>query len=386
MEQFDYLFADLSPDEIKTRFKKVINDKLTHKYGENPDKILLKRVKDEWQAMERTDSVFDMVFLYELIMWYRKTKLPCQIRGNIGSSFISYLLGITFGNPLPPHYYCPKCHRIHWMFNSVDGFDLPSQKCASDQELMITDGHDIPCQMLWGFKEDFVITDVLIERTAFEALPSILDKHWMHDLGIVKNKVKVSPPDKSKSYSNIKFSRINFIYSAETFLNDQHLREKFQDFYDKKVDSSCTAICWQKYKDMHDPYINEKNFKAFKLKGHTFADLVALAGIAAASYNSEHAWEKELLFMNHHLGYAPSELISHRDDIYRYLISHGFSEEDAWKGTRAVWLGQGLPKITEEMKHARDKWVLDCCEHTMLYFPKAATVEFFMFQLKAYWL
>ena len=80
--------------------------------------------------------------------------------------------------------------------------------------------------------------------------------------------------------------------------------------------------------------------------------------------------------------YHPADLIAFRDDIYRYLLDHGFTEEDAWKGMKRVGEGRGLPAVTSEMLKGRDNWVLNRCEKAAYLCSKAYVVEKVLFNLK----
>ena len=163
-------------------------------------------------------------------------------------------------------------------------------------------------------------------------------------------------------------SALRFAWSARLFI---------KTFHSKTVDASCVNIslsAWQTLLDFYDGY-NESSI----LGTNTFADLISFSGIIHAT----RAWDDEAVFMNRYLDYAPSELIAFRDDIFHYRIVHGFLEKDAWRGMNYVRKGLDLPVITEEMKHSRDKWVLDRCKRIEYLFPKAHAVEYIMFRLKA---
>jgi len=53
----------------------------------------------------------------------------CCACSTVAASFLSYCLGITKTNPLPPHYYCPKCKTIEWVDSVSCGYDLSDKKC-----------------------------------------------------------------------------------------------------------------------------------------------------------------------------------------------------------------------------------------------------------------
>ena len=56
-------------------------------------------------------------------------------RGSVGSSFAATMSGITEVNPLPAHYYCPKCRYSDFDSDIVkeyadkSGFDMPDARC-----------------------------------------------------------------------------------------------------------------------------------------------------------------------------------------------------------------------------------------------------------------
>ena len=77
------------------------------------------------------------------------------VSGLVGASFVSFLIGITDCNPLPPHYVCKECHYTTFATDElIDGFNLPQKACPHCQSQMRTDGHNIPCEGFFGFDGD----------------------------------------------------------------------------------------------------------------------------------------------------------------------------------------------------------------------------------------
>ena len=79
------------------------------------------------------------------------------VRGCAGSSLISYLLGITEINPLPPHGYCLKCKQVAFLdpIKYQSGYDLnrfgeKRMVCRRCGEPLRGDGHNIPVEFFTG--------------------------------------------------------------------------------------------------------------------------------------------------------------------------------------------------------------------------------------------
>lgn len=78
------------------------------------------------------------------------------VRGNLGASFISFLLGFTEINPLKAHYICPKCHWIDPTYGHLAELEgqartLSSKPCLSCGERLQSYGADILIEMAWGY-------------------------------------------------------------------------------------------------------------------------------------------------------------------------------------------------------------------------------------------
>lgn len=84
----------------------LIFDNLEKKYGESPDPIIEKRVRDEWVWMQFNNADFTIKLLYDTTRKLKKLGIPYSIRNLDNVSFILYLLDITNINPLRPHHNC----------------------------------------------------------------------------------------------------------------------------------------------------------------------------------------------------------------------------------------------------------------------------------------
>lgn len=359
-------FSGLDANEIETALYQEISGKLHQKYGDSPDELIIKRVAEEWAVMERTDVIADVAALYEFAVWLKENRYPYWMRSCSGSSFILYLLGITTGNPLPPHYCCPKCKSVHWQTSHADGFDLPQDAtCPNDHTPLISDGHDIPWQTLFGYGGFDPIFDMDLPSDLYEKVQAEWASHWMQS---IKPDNAPNNPYEGKRRC-IKISNLSLMFHLE----NEEISHTFYDHEYTSADREYMLLEWNLLVN------DEADFEIDLPEPDSVADLVSLFGLT----HSTGAWDEVTAYMIDKMGYSPADMIAHRDDVYKYLIDHGFLEKDAWRGMNRVRKGLDFPVITGEMLQARDKWVLARCEKIEYLFPKAHAIEYMLFMLKS---
>lgn len=97
------------------------------KYGNRIHSAIQKRIDDELAIITKSDSACkEFLKAMHIAEKYRDNNILYSVDGAAGSSFIAYLLGITYVNPLMPHYYCPKCKRVTFISHRrlLSGYDL----------------------------------------------------------------------------------------------------------------------------------------------------------------------------------------------------------------------------------------------------------------------
>lgn len=365
-EGFSFLYADKSTHEIETVLFHNIETFLHKKYGQNPDRAIVERVHQEWNAIEVNGNALDVAILHELCKWMRQAGYAYWLNGNTGSSFILYLLGVAAVNPLPAHYLCPKCHSVRWEKYYKSGFDLPPDfcSCGNGRNFMQADGHDIPWQILWEYDGKPKELHIKIDTTLQVHLCHFFDNHWLKriDSGIVPI---VSLPEHKTSF---RFSNIIFDLMSP---NTSGLHDSFAN----SVDASCIAAALKNWKYLIPGTADElENITP----PETFADLIYLYGL----FVSTGTWDEECEFMIEHLCYPPSEMIAFTDDVYQYMVDHEFIEKDALQAAQCVKYGKKLPFFRTEMVVSRDRWVLPRFAAIQYLFPKAHAVEHILFMLK----
>ena len=98
---------------------------------------------------------------HELVKMSREAGYTVGTRGCSGASLVSFLMGITETNPLPPHYICRKCEYADFAVSGIKGHqigdigaDLPDRKCPICGKKMRKDGFDIPVATFLGINLD----------------------------------------------------------------------------------------------------------------------------------------------------------------------------------------------------------------------------------------
>lgn len=102
MQMYSGEYAYLPKHAIDESLEADIYSALHRKYGEKPDSIISKRMRQEWTALLESGNAVDLAAVYELTRWLKRNQHPYKISGDATSGFIPYLLGITNVNPLPP--------------------------------------------------------------------------------------------------------------------------------------------------------------------------------------------------------------------------------------------------------------------------------------------
>jgi len=130
---------------MKKELWKMVQSCLHDVYGDYPHVSILGRYETERQMLLSNDLIVHFGFLSKLATTVHSEGSDLFLFGNINSSFIAWLMGITPVNPLEPHYYCPSCKKVEFVTDAADGWDLPEKDCTCGNR-MYRDGHSIPCE------------------------------------------------------------------------------------------------------------------------------------------------------------------------------------------------------------------------------------------------
>ena len=176
----DNKYTPLSYKDSNKLLKEVCDKHLKELYGDNPDSRILERYNKELSIITSCGYDSYIYVYYLLINKCKKDGYLYSTRGTISSLFVSYLLRKEGINPLKPHYYCPNCHKLEWVDDAKNGYDLRKKKCPICNKEMKGDGFDIPYETFLGpngerIPDIDINFDIEYQSKALEYLRSLTD-------------------------------------------------------------------------------------------------------------------------------------------------------------------------------------------------------------------
>ena len=130
---------------------------------------MISRFESEKAGLQDTDFIVFADFIGELASMCNREYGDIFNLGELESSFVAWLLGATKCNPLPAHYYCPKCRKVEFVPTVGCCWDLPEKKCECG-ETMVRDGIAVTdrSMILTMRKYDAISLDVSLPASLFD--------------------------------------------------------------------------------------------------------------------------------------------------------------------------------------------------------------------------
>ena len=319
-----------------------INKAIFEYYGTSPDELIISRIKAEWNEICSRGLADHIAMLHEMSHFMRTLNIPYHTTGSTASSLIMFLLKITRCNPLPPHYYCPKCHRVRFVIGYETGFDLPDDvnfgRCCI---AMNGDGHDIPYLHLWGSEKEMRYGINVPPRV----MPIIRRIALDYDVGLVTKPLEkdqkrclISSDGYFTVTSAIDTDKVSQEYYYEHTPDIRYLRR----YTDKMMELNFEYgedVLPDSYMSMCTPAVTEENYASFEVLG---------------------------LFGLHFI-----------EDIYGFLSDRGFSSSEACRYYKSLLQPQALPlaMLTKAKQLGVDRDLEDIHEYAVQLTSKAEAAE-----------
>ena len=386
--------------------------KMKEMYGEQLPISISNRFKTEELMLKNQMMLRWMGFLGELYDRFYEEDDFFLVRGaQMGSSFIAWLLGATNVNPLPAHYYCPKCKKIEFISNVKCGLDAPEEKCSCGTAYE-KDGFGIDAIHMYPL---FGGCDINISDGAMELAKECFKDYFceyseIREIKIQKSEAEEENINKGQLTNVVRYMlvprEVAVQYPGEILaLSPEEYFQKFSKFErlmiveDPQEHSSFKEIKNIKFSvvDIQDYLkyaVEKKKFKidylekdlnefASKLSSASFTELLVIEGCL----HGAGVWEEngEKLYIE---GIPLSELITNREDAYTYLYSKlngkccenpsGQVYEIVKNLQKGIYAGKGMSADLEQLllENEVPDWYVDSMKKIHYIFPKAHLVTY----------
>lgn len=415
--------------DAKEILEKECSEALKRKYGDNPPLIMKGRIADE--LLKIHIGGWESSFLFDAKIRKKCKELGglSRIPGDIGSSFVAYLLDITDTNPLPPHYYCSSCKYVEFVDEEkyYSGYDLigvgkEKKRCPNCGNSLVGDGHNIPCEMTFGLYGD--------KKKSFDQfdIPRELNKE-------IRSYIKNLVGEKNLYNLHLNEKRIGIEQATEmieSYCQENHLdwdewdkiivRDSMVGIWDGEIEDEepfswmyivpedkeifdYAPIGYQTVPgyNSHEPVIIQTNshylpMKYLIIRNPTCLSEVALmekysgvsienidwSGVDMSSFShlvkKIGKWHRTTITDSNETeeSHILADRISVREDVMLDLIKYGLSKENAYEIAEYVRRGHGVRGFSEEqLKLLEDvpRCYVEALRKIMYLFPKAHVVD-----------
>ena len=365
--------------ELRERCEK----RLKEKYGDSAPEQFRSRLESEFGIISKQG--YSPYYLLAAKISDRCAALGCHhnVRGTGGSSFVSYLAGITDVNPLPPHKYCQRCKHVEFAddVEYVSGFDLFTESscvktCTCCGGKLTGDGHNLDA--VFFMADDGSLKPYYEFDVPNEQLHGMLEYLTMQ--GEPKGTV----------------TREEAEATAEPLFHMEILGHRLFSVLGKLEELTGVPAGSVRLEEIDVPafaeqtpaptYLSRETFALLRtLRPKCFSDLVRASGFA----HGTGAWEENAEEL---IGTVckPEKTISHRDDLLQTLLRYGVERPTAVNLTRAVRKGRVKKALTPELaellkEKGVPEWYINSMRKIRYLFPRSHAVGFWIPILQVAW-
>lgn len=161
-------------------------------YGDVPDLRIVSRFYSEKQAFMQYEVGKYFYDLAKLRQEAEEAGERLIVKNAVASCLVAYLLGTTDENPLPAHYYCPKCKTVEWMEGKCV-YDLRDRTCTCGEK-MKSDGFDIPFETYLPYAKKLKTADTVPEsyQQLFDSILSHFQRSLLDTAAVCKQLEKTT--------------------------------------------------------------------------------------------------------------------------------------------------------------------------------------------------
>ena len=390
-------------------------------YGDIIPKTVLDRLGDELCIINKNEYASIYLVASDLANYSRGEGYPVTCRGTLASSLVTFLCGISEVNPLPAHYYCPKCHHFELATSAKDnyrlcGYDLTTKNCPQCSHVMKSDGVDIMPEINMGIhldKEPSVFLNFAPEirsevvkyiamnysnSQVFRGGTKIEKEDGTIKRGVHPGAVYIVPGGVDISlYTTMRESKMDnddlgLPVSEENYLKlDEHFKsysiltqpelgmlhdlENDTGFKYRDIPLNDNDVI-RAFRDMPNLFM-EKFSELYRnavsiLEPKCFSDIVKIEGLVQCSGN----WKANICEVIR--GYSIDDIIASRDDILLYLLSKDISKSEAYLIMSYISKGKGLTddsiNIMKKAGVTRD--YIERCKQIQYLYPLSQLIDY----------
>lgn len=166
--------------------------KIFERYGDMPDLRIVSRFHSEKQAFMQYEVGKHFYDLAKLRHEAEDAGERLIVKNVDASCLVAYLLGTTDENPLPAHYYCPKCKTVEWMDGNCV-LDLRNRTCMCGKKMRV-DGFNIPFETYLPYAKKLKTADTVPEsyQQLFDSILSHFQKSLLDTVAVCKQLEKAT--------------------------------------------------------------------------------------------------------------------------------------------------------------------------------------------------